>query len=97
MRSLSLVQCVGELKGSEMFQATCAACRVKGEISAKSNSFEVRGKYNGFPAYKCSTCGVGLYVSNPGRAMLTKRAKLVLIPAASWARMSEQWQQLFPE
>jgi hypothetical protein len=80
-----------------MFQATCAACQTKGEISANSGSFQVRGKYNSFPAYKCTACGVGLFVSNPGRAMLTKRAKMVVIPAASWALMSEQWKQMFPE
>lgn len=80
-----------------MFQAMCAACQTKGEISANGGFFQARGKYNGLPAYKCTTCGVGLYVSNPGRAMLTKRAKMVLIPAASWTRMSEQWKQMFPE
>lgn len=80
-----------------MFQAACAACQTKGDISAVSGSFQARGKYNSFPAYRCTACGVGLYVANPGRAMLTKRAKMVLIPVVSWARMCEQWKQMFPE
>jgi transposase-like protein len=80
-----------------MFTTQCASCGVSEVVGDIGNDFETRGKYNGHPAYKCNSCGAGLFVSNAGRALITKRAKTKTIPAESWKRMSEAWDQMFPQ
>ena len=79
-----------------MFKTKCAACGASGVIGDIGSDFEMRGKYNGYPAVRCMACGSGMYVSNAGRAMITKRAKTQLIPAESWRRMCAAWDQMFP-
>jgi hypothetical protein len=77
-------------------KAKCASCSAEGLVGDVTSSFEARGKYNGYPAVMCRSCGAGQFVSNAGRALLTRRAKTVLIPLESWKRMMEQWSRMFP-
>ena len=79
-----------------MFKVQCAACGDSGTLGTTGSTFEIRGKYNGYPAVKCLGCGAGMYVSNAGRAMITKRAKTKLIPGDSWKQMCDSWDRMFP-
>lgn len=64
--------------------STCSHCGLTGVYG---QSFEVYGKYNGYPAFRCLSCGGGSYITNAGRAMITKRAHSVRIPDSSWNEM----------
>lgn len=55
------------------------SCGFDGEMGPASN-FEVLGRYDGYPAYRCRSCGGGLRIKNAGRAMITKRAKADRLP-----------------
>ena len=57
----------------------CPSCGVRG-IMGSTGTFEVLGRYNGYPAYLCSSCGAGLRITNAGRALITKRAKAERMP-----------------
>jgi hypothetical protein len=37
----------------------------------------------------------GVFVSNAGRAMITKRAKCQVIPRTAWSEMSAEWDRHF--
>lgn len=79
-----------------MFSATCASCGQKGHIGGVGGNFAMRGKYNGYPAVVCASCRAGQYVTNAGRAVLSRRAKTRLIPDDDWKQMVAQWDQMFP-
>lgn len=64
--------------------AECSHCGTRGQYGQE---FAVYGKFNGYPAFKCSKCENGSYVTNAGRAMLTKKAKSKPIPASAWQDM----------
>ena len=76
-------------------KAKCPSCGTKG-LMGRDRDFHARGKFNGYPAFMCASCKTGVFVSNAGRAMITKRAKTKLIPKDAWASMSAQWNQQFP-
>jgi hypothetical protein len=69
----------------------CPSCKSDGVMGPGSN-YESRGRANGYAIFKCLNCGVGLKINNPGRAMVTKRAKAERIPDAIWRQMSAQWE-----
>lgn len=71
-----------------MMQTVCARCSKTGQIEIE---FEIRGKYEGLPVVKCLSCGAGLQVINPGRAIFSKKAKTRLIDSALWVRMSAKF------
>ena len=45
------------------------------------------GRSDGRPVMRCLNCGSGMFVTNPGRAMVSKRAKTRAIPSAQWETM----------
>lgn len=73
-----------------MKQIICAHCHKTGQSEIE---FEFRGKYQGFPVVKCNSCGSGLKISNPGRAIFSKRATTVLIDPALWQRMTLKFEE----
>ena len=73
----------------------CPCCQAADEMGYGS-IFEPRGRADGYPIYRCESCGSGLKVKNAGRAMITKRAKAVAIPSELWAQMSAEFDSAFP-
>ena len=73
-----------------MKQISCANCQRTGQAEI---DFEFRGKYQGLPVVKCNSCGSGLQISNPGRALLTKRASTRLIELELWQRMTTMFER----
>ena len=71
-----------------MMQTVCVRCSKTGQIDI---DFEIRGKYEGLPVVKCNSCGAGLQIVNPGRAMFSKRAKTRLIESDLWVRMTTKF------
>lgn len=70
-------------------KVTCASCNKSGQLEIE---FEIRGKHEGFPVVKCNSCGAGMQVLNPGRAMFSKTAKTRLIESALWLRMTAMFE-----
>jgi hypothetical protein len=68
----------------------CPSCAANGLVGT-GKAFEPRGRYDGFPVYKCGTCNGGVRVTNAGRAMVTRKAKGVSIPAAQWQQMKNEF------
>jgi hypothetical protein len=66
-------------------KTTCAHCGVNGSYG---QTFSVHGKYNGYPAFRCEKCGNGSYVTNAGRALVTKRAYSRPITSEAWTEMN---------
>ena len=67
-----------------MKEVICAHCHKTGQTEI---DFEFRGRYQGLPVVKCNACGSGLQISNPGRAIFSKRATTILIDSGLWERM----------
>jgi len=72
-----------------MMQVNCARCNKTGQFEI---DFEIRGKHEGLPVVKCNSCGAGMQVLNPGRAIFSKTAKTRLIESALWVRMTAMFE-----
>lgn len=79
----------------------CPLCKTKemvGGTGSPPQKFSIRGKWNGYPALKCNSCDVGLYVSHPLLHMVFGFGKkLKLIPEDDWYKMKAIWKQEFGE
>jgi hypothetical protein len=72
-----------------MKEIICAHCLKTG---LSDIDFEFRGKYQGLPVVKCNACGSGLQISNPGRAVFSKKASTILIDSVFWKRMTAKFE-----
>ncbi len=71
----------------------CDACNSRGEFNS---AFEPRGRFNGYAVVMCKSCKSGLFIKNPGLAMISKRAKTRVIDAGLWSKMTLEWDRNFP-
>lgn len=83
----------GKVAVSKAMKLKCPMCGFDGAMGPNSN-FEVLGRYNGYPAYMCKSCGKGLRITNAGRAMITKRAKAALLPAGVVDDMNKRFEEM---
>jgi hypothetical protein len=67
----------------------CPSCAQQSDVRDEK-SYEIRGKWEGWPVCKCLACGAGM-TFRPG----ITGTKVKPLPPALWQRMEESWSRAF--